>query len=41
MVWLIVMHVFSTQLELTRLGKPSGQEKDLEILLRRQLAILE
>ncbi len=42
MVWSVVMQVFSTVLELIRIGRLSDQEKDLEILVRRkQLAMVE
>ena len=42
MVWSVVMQVFSTLLELIRIGRLSNSEKDLEILvLRKQLAIVE
>jgi putative transposase len=42
MVWSVVMQVFSTLLELIRIGHLSDQEKDLEILvLRKQLAMVE
>jgi hypothetical protein len=42
MVWSVVMQVFSTLLELIRIGRLSDQEKDLEILvLRKQLAMVE
>lgn len=42
MIWFLVMQVFSTLLEWTRLGRQTDQAKDLEILLlRHQLGILE
>jgi putative transposase len=42
MVWSVLMEVFSTLLELIRIGRLSEQEKDLEILvLRKQLAMAE
>ena len=41
-VWSVVMQVFSTLLELIRIGRLSDQEMDLEILvLRRQLVMVE
>jgi hypothetical protein len=42
MIWSVVMQVFSTLLELIRIGRLSNSKKDLEILvLRKQLAIAE
>ncbi|MCD4686071.1 MAG: hypothetical protein K8S97_09065 [Anaerolineae bacterium] len=42
MVWSVVMQVFSTVLELLRIGRLSDEEKDLEILvLRKQLSMIE
>ena len=42
MIWSVVMQVFSTLLELIRIGHLSDREKDLEILgLRKQLAMVE
>ena len=42
MIWFLVMQVFSTLLEWTRLGRQTDQAKELEILLlRHQLGILE
>jgi hypothetical protein len=42
MIWSVVMQVFSTVLELLRIGRLSDQKKDQEILvLRKQLAISE
>jgi hypothetical protein len=42
MVWFALMQVFSTVLEGLWLGRKSGREKDLEILLlRRQLEIVD
>jgi len=41
MVWLIISHIFSTILELTRIGRLSEKDKDLEILfLRHQLDVM-
>ena len=36
MIWLVVMHLFSTLLDLIRIGRLSERDKDLEILLLRQ-----
>ena len=42
MIWFVVMHLFSTLLDLIRIGRLSEHEKDLEILLlRQQLGIAE
>ena len=42
MIWFMVFQVVSTLIELVRLGRQSGSEKDLEILLLRwQFAIYE
>ncbi len=42
MIWLFVMQVFSTMLDMISLGRKTAYEKALEILLlRRQLSILE
>lgn len=42
MVWSVIMQVFSTLLELIRIGRLSDHEKDLELLvLRKQLAMGE
>ena len=42
MIWSVVMQVFSTVIELIRIGRLSDQEKYLEILvLRKQLAMME
>ena len=42
MLWFVVMHLFSTLLDLIRIGRLSEHEKDLEILLlRQQLGIAE
>jgi hypothetical protein len=41
MIWFMVLQIVSTLGELVRLGRKSEREKDLEILLRRQLAIYE
>jgi len=42
MIWFAVTHIFSTLLELVRIGRLSEKEKDLEIMiLRHQLDILE
>ncbi len=41
MLWFIMIQMFSTLLQWVGLAEPSEQEKDLEILLRRQLAILQ
>lgn len=42
MIWSVVMQIFSTLLELIRIGRLCDQEKDLEILvLRKQLAMVE
>jgi putative transposase len=36
MIWLVVMHLFSTLFDLLRIGRLSEDDKDLEILLLRQ-----
>jgi hypothetical protein len=42
MIWSVAMHLFSTVLELIKIGCLSAPEKDLEILvLRKQLAMVE
>ena len=42
MIWLVVMHLFSTLFDLIRIGRLSEDDKDLEILLlRQQLGIAE
>jgi len=42
MFWFALMHVFSTVIDWLRIGRLSGQEKDLEILLlRQQLSLVE
>lgn len=42
MLWLVVMHLFSTLLDLIRIGRLGEHEKDLEILLLpQQLGIAE
>ena len=42
MVWFVVMYLFSTLLDLIKIGRLSEHEKDLEILLlRQQLRIVE
>jgi hypothetical protein len=42
MVWSAVMQVFSTVLELIRIGRLTDRKKDLEILvLRKHLAIVK
>ena len=42
MIWFVVMHLFSTLLDLVRIGRLSEQEKDLKILLLcQQLGIAE
>ena len=42
MLWFVVMHLFSTLLDLIRIGRLGEHEKDLEILLlRQQLGIAE
>ena len=42
MLWFVVMHLFSTLLDLIKIGRLSEDDKDLEILLlRQQLGIAE
>jgi putative transposase len=42
MVWFVVMHLFSTLIDLVGIGRLSDREKDFEILLlRQQLGIIE
>ena len=42
MLWFVVMHLFSTLLDLNRISRLSEHDKDLEILLlRQQLGIAE
>lgn len=42
MLWFVVMHLFSTLLDLIRIARLSEHDKDLEILLlRQQLGIAE
>jgi hypothetical protein len=42
MVWSFLAQLFSTLVELVRIGRKSGKEKDVEILvLQYQLGILE
>ena len=35
MVWLVVMHLFTTQLDWVKIGRLADQEKNLEILVLR------
>jgi hypothetical protein len=41
MIWFMVMQVVSILVELVRLARQFGNEKDLEILLRWELTIYE
>ena len=42
MIWFVVIHLFSTLLDLSRIERPGDHEKDLEILvLRQQLRVAE
>ena len=36
MVWFVVMHLFTTQLDWVKIGRLADQEKNLEILVLRQ-----
>jgi hypothetical protein len=41
MIWLALLHIFSTVLELVHIGRLSEKDKDLEIMiLRHQLDVM-
>lgn len=41
MIWLAILHIFSTVLELIHIGRLSEKDKDLEItILRHQLDVM-